>query len=168
MKKFLLKYSLDEYECDINWYKRFLKLSRFISKFSKDPSTKVGAVIADDMKRIVSIGYNGFPRGIQDDNRLEDRQKKYKIIVHAEANALLNANKSCEGCTLFTWPFQPCSNCASLIIQSGIKIVVSKENNVKRWKDNFELSAEILLEAGIKILLCDNKYNFYKLDYVWY
>jgi len=136
------------------WDERFLELAKLVGSWSKDPSTQVGAVIVDDNKRIVSIGFNGFPQGVEDsEERLFDRDKKYDIIVHAEANALMFANKSVEECTLYIWPFQPCSRCAGLIIQSGIKRVVSVINSDERWKKNFILSRQLFNEAGIIIQL---------------
>ena len=132
------------------WDKRFLDLAKLCGSWSKDPSTQVGAVIVDDNNRIVSIGFNGFPQGVEDsEERLIDRETKYDIIVHAEANALMFANKSVEGCTLYTWPFQPCSRCAGLIIQSGIKRVVSVVHDDERWKKNFTTARQLFKEAGI-------------------
>lgn len=133
-----------------NWDKRFLELAKLVGSWSKDPSTQVGAVIVDEDNRIVSTGYNGFPRGIKDcEKKLVDREQKYAIIVHAEMNALAFANKSVKGCTLYTWPFEPCSRCAGMIIQSGIKRVVSVINNDKRWEKNFVVSRQLFQEAGI-------------------
>ena len=132
------------------WDKRFLELAKLVGSWSKDPSTQVGAVIVDSNNRIVSIGFNGFPKGVEDsEKRLMDRDEKYGIIVHAEANALMFANGSVEGCTLYTFPFQPCSRCAGLIIQSGIKRVVCPKSNDERWRKNFELSRQLLDESGI-------------------
>jgi dCMP deaminase len=112
----------------------------------------VGAVIVDGNNRIVSIGFNGFPQGVEDsEERLVDRETKYDIIVHAEANALMFASKSVEGCTLYTWPFQPCSRCAGLIIQSGITRVVSVVHSDERWKKNFEISRKLLQEAHVRL-----------------
>ena len=136
----------------IKWDKRFLELAKLVGSWSKDPSTQVGAVIVDSENIIVSTGYNGFPKGIQDlEERLLDREQKYDIIIHAEANALLHAKRSVEGCTLYTWPFEPCSRCAGLIIQSGIKRVVSVINSDKRWEKNFTLARQLFNEAGIII-----------------
>jgi dCMP deaminase len=132
------------------WDYRFLDLAKFISGWSKDPSTKVGAVIVDKNNRIVSIGYNGFPKNIEDDDRLIDRNTKYNIIVHGEINAILFANKSVEGCTLYTYPFMPCQRCAGLIIQSGIKRVVSLANEIDRWEKDFELSRKLFVESNIE------------------
>lgn len=133
------------------WDKRFIELAIFISNWSKDPSTKVGAVIVDNDNRIISVGYNGFPQGIEDNNRLEDRDTKYKIIVHGEINAILFANKSVKGCTLYTVPFEPCPRCAGLIIQSGIRRVVAPVNKNDRWEDEFKISRQLFSEAGITL-----------------
>lgn len=147
------------------WDYNFLGLAKTVSAFSKDPSTKVGAVIADENNRVVSIGFNGFPKGIKDDHRLENREMKYKLIVHAETNALLFANGCVEGCTLYTWPFMPCCRCASSIIQAGIRRVVSLENKEERWLDSFRLSHDMFTEARIPLVLADasesKKYNWF-------
>lgn len=132
-----------------SWHHRFLDLAKLVSSWSKDPSTKVGAVIVDTKNRIVSIGFNGFPVGIDDDNRLSDRMLKYEIIVHAESNAIMFANKSLENCTLYTYPFEPCSRCASIIIQSGITKVVTLKNKTDRWEKDFELSRQLFKETNI-------------------
>ena len=134
------------------WDNNFLALANTVSMFSNDPSTKVGAVIVDDDNRVISIGYNGFPKGIRDDNRLSNRELKYEMIVHAEANALLFANAPVRGCTIYTWPFQPCSRCASLIIQAGIRRVVSVESKDQKWRENFQLAHDMMTEARIEII----------------
>jgi len=131
------------------WDIRFLELAKLVSSWSKDPSTKVGAVITDNKNRIVSVGYNGFPTGIEDDDRLNNRDTKYKIIIHGEMNAINFANKNLEHCTLYTYPFEPCSRCASIIIQSGITRVVTYENNIDRWEEDFKLSRQLFKEANI-------------------
>ena len=132
------------------WDRNFLQLAKTVSTFSKDPSTQVGAVIVDDDNRVISIGYNGFPKGIKDDNRLDNREIKYEMVVHAEANALLFANTPVKGCTIYTWPFQPCSRCAALIIQAGIRRVVSIENRDQKWYSNFQLAHDMMTEARIE------------------
>jgi dCMP deaminase len=138
-----------------NWDIRFLGLAKLISSWSKDPSTKVGAVIVDSNHRVVSLGYNGFPVGIEDDERLKDRETKYKIVLHAESNAIMFANTSLNNCTIYTYPFQPCSSCAGLIIQSGIKKIVCPNSSIARWKENFELSSKLFREANISITYYD-------------
>ena len=109
------------------WDIRFLELAKHISGWSKDPSTKVGCVVVGEDREIRSTGFNGFPRGISDDNeRLTDRNQKYPLICHAEENAIMHAARigvSLKGSTAFvTWP--PCSRCARSLIQAGIREVV--------------------------------------------
>ena len=145
-----------------DWDTRFLDLAEHVSKWSKDPSTKVGAVIVDSQRRIVSTGYNGFPVGVMDSyDRLTDRDTKYEMIIHAEANAILFAHQRMNGMTLYTTPFQPCSRCASLIIQSGISRVISYEieESKNRWTDSFKLAKELFDEAGVELLLLEKVYN---------
>lgn len=135
------------------WDHRFLDLAKLVSSWSKDPSTQVGAVITDKNNRIVSIGYNGFPQNVADDERLHDRDNKYKIIVHGEMNAILFANKSLENCTLYTYPFMPCPRCGAMIIQTGIKRIVSFTDAPERWKSEFEISKKLFKEANIELIL---------------
>ena len=126
-------------------------MAKLVSTWSKDPSTRVGAVIVDPSNRLVSVGYNGFPKGVTDNERLLDRDKKYDIIVHAEVNAILFSNRTLKGCTMYTWPFQPCPRCAGLIIQSGIRRVVSITNTNPRWVENFTTAKQLLLEASVSL-----------------
>ncbi len=138
------------------WDRRFLELAKLVASWSKDPSTQVGAVIADDKNRIVSIGFNGFARGVQDlTERLEDRDVKYKIVLHAEENALHFAHRDVSGCTVYTWPLMPCAACMSRIIQRGITRVVSVENDNPRWQEHFKLSRELAGEAGVEVTLLE-------------
>ena len=139
----------------MSWDDRFLELATVISDWSKDPSTKVGAVIVNKDKKIISTGYNGFPRGIKDDHRLDSRAQKYDLVVHAEANAIIHAKEPLDGCTIYTMPFMPCSRCAGLIIQAGIRRVVSVPSTEDRWSANFQLSKDMLLEA--KVLIWDGE-----------
>jgi dCMP deaminase len=138
------------------WDNRFLDMAKLVASWSKDPSTQVGAVIVDYNNRVVSIGYNGLPKDIIDHpNRLNDRNLKYKMIVHGEMNAILFANKSLEFCTLYTYPFMPCPRCAAMIIQTGIERVVSYNNMPERWKEEFELSQLLFKESCIQLDLYD-------------
>lgn len=135
------------------WNRRFLELSDFISEWSKDPSTKVGAVIVDLNRRIVSTGYNGLPIGVVDDkDRLEDREKKYKMILHAEENAIMFSRRDLSGCSLYVSSLPPCSHCASLIIQSGIKDVYVWDSVVpERWKESLKMTETMFEEAGVRL-----------------
>lgn len=135
------------------WDIRGLRLAREISSWSLDPSTKVGCYIADAKHMPVSFGFNGFPRGIADDDRLNDREVKYQIIVHAEANAILNAARDMQGATAYVYPFMPCAQCASFLIQKGIHRVVSIPNTNPRWVESFKLTEALLAEAGIGMVL---------------
>lgn len=137
-----------------DWNQRFLSLAEHIAQWSKDPSTQVGAVIVDPCRRIISTGYNGLPQGVDDtDNRLHTREIKYEMIVHGEINAILFAKQDLLGSTLYTWPFMPCSRCAGIVIQSGIKTVVAPLNDSPRWKDSFQLSQTMFAEAGVRLIL---------------
>lgn len=134
------------------WDNFFLGMAQYIAGASKDPSTKVGAVIVDDERRLVSAGYNGFPRGVADtEERLNNRDLKYKMVVHAEMNALLFARGSVKDCTLYTVPFTCCSQCCGRVIQSGIKRCVSYFSSNPRWQEDFRLTEEMFKEAGIKL-----------------
>ncbi len=136
------------------WDSRFLKLAEEIAKWSKDPSTQVGAVIVDEDNRIVSTGYNGFPKGIKDTKgRLDNREKKLQFVIHAEHNAILFANRSLVGCTLYVTPMMPCARCATVVIQTGIKRVVSttpSKKLVERWGADMENTKEMFREAGVE------------------
>ena len=138
------------------WDNRFLELAKHISGWSKDPSTKVGCVVVGEDREIRSTGFNGFPRGIDDDaSRLTDRDKKYPLICHAEENAIMHAARigiSLKGSTAYvTWP--PCSRCARSLIQAGIEEIVYPETKAipERWLEDFNTSNGMLLEAGIRV-----------------
>ncbi|NBX49669.1 CMP deaminase [bacterium] len=136
------------------WHERFLKIAQQIASFSKDPSTKVGCVLVRD-RRIVSTGYNGFPRNISDSlDRLTDRDQKYEMTVHAEVNAITTAalhGVSTEGCSAYV-TFNPCSRCAAVLINAGIDSVFIAGNSIvpDRWLQNFILASNMLAEAGVK------------------
>lgn len=152
--------------CEIDF--RFIELCNTVASWSKDRSTKVGSVIVGPDKEIRSIGYNGFPRGIDDtvEERYE-RPLKYKWTCHAEANAICNAARvgtPLKGCTMYLQWF-PCTNCALLIIQAGIKTVVASkpdfsdfkvEKNRQNWGEDFAISKQMFEEAGIEVIFYDN------------
>ena len=138
------------------WDRRFLELAKHISKWSKDPSTKVGCVVVGEDREIRSTGFNGFPRGIEDDsNRLEDREQKYPLICHAEENAIMHAARigiSLKGNTAYiSWP--PCSRCARSLIQAGVNEVVfpAGVDVPKRWRPDFDIAIAMMNEAGIAV-----------------
>lgn len=136
------------------WDKRFINLAEHIAGWSKDPSTKVGAVITDGENRIVSTGYNGLPRGTYDSEvRLLNRKEKYNLIIHAEENALLYARQPLGGCTIYVSAMPPCSRCAAKIIQCGIARVVAPMPNddatIERWSDDWIAALTMYDEAGV-------------------
>ena len=134
------------------WDERFLDLSDRIAIWSKDPSTQVGAVIVRSNRTLVSIGSNGFPRGVEDTfERYEDRETKYQMVVHAEINAILTATEELNGCTLYVSPLHPCPQCAAAIIQVGIKRVVSRVNRREDWKERLAVSQKMFEEAGVQL-----------------
>lgn len=142
------------------WDRFFLDLAKQYSTASRDPSTKVGAVITDG-KYFLSAGYNGFPQGIKDTKeRYENREIKYAIVNHAEINALLSAKRDIEGCFLYTYPFAPCIRCCCQFIQAKIRRVVAPilpDNLKERWEKDMKMTAEYLEEAGIELVLVDYK-----------
>jgi len=138
------------------WDKRFLDLATHISTWSKDPSTKVGCVVVGEDREIRSTGFNGFPRGIEDDEeRLADREQKYPLICHAEENAIMHAARtgvSLKGNTAYvTWP--PCTGCSRSLIQAGIvEVVYPADIEIpERWEKDFAMSVAMMEEAGIKV-----------------
>jgi dCMP deaminase len=146
------------------WYKRYLRLAAEVATWSKDPNTQVGAVVVGSKGQILSQGYNGFPRGISDSNkRLNDRDIKLSLIVHAEMNAIFNASYSgvsLDGSTIFIHGLPACSECAKGIIQVGIKrVIVSKQciENKPHWNDSWNKSKAMFAEAGIAVFVIDEK-----------
>lgn len=146
-----------------NWHQRYIELARHVATWSKDPSTQVGAVIVDQKRRVVSMGYNGFPRGVLDfDELYQNRFEKLKFICHAERNALDNSPHSVEQCSLYA-TFMPCNECAKSIIQRGITAVYTiepieerndtlfsnMENNSSRYNWNYTL--KMFDEADVKL-----------------
>jgi len=143
----------------MKWHRRFLELAELVSTWSKDPSSKIGAVIVDKNNRIISAGYNGFAVGVHESmKRLGNRDIKYKMILHAEENAILFAKRDLTGCALYVTMMPPCSHCASLIIQSGIKEVYAVKGEIpERWKESYKLTSQIFKEAGVKLRFIDYK-----------
>lgn len=138
------------------WDDRFIELAAHIATWSKDPSTKVGAVIVNPNRTILSLGYNGLPRDLKDDqNALLDREYKLARTVHAEMNAILSAPTRPTGCTLYTYPLPPCSNCAAHVIQAGItRVVCPKPAANSRWSESNEIAKEMFRETGIQLDYC--------------
>jgi dCMP deaminase len=152
---------MDETE---KWSLRFLRLAYDWSRYSKDPSTKTGSVIARPDRTVASIGFNGFPRRVQDTpERLHDREQKYRRIVHCEINAMLTAREPLHGYTLYNWPGRSCSRCAGPVIQSGITTIVSPsytEDMESRWGADAAIADEMLAEAGVQNVILPR-------DWIW-
>lgn len=144
-----------------NWDQFYINMVYLVSLKSKDESTKQGAVIVSPHNRVKSIGYNGLPRGVNDNiSERDERPKKYLWYEHAERNAIYNAETSLVGCTLYTNGC-PCPRCARAVIQSGIiKVIYDKEWNekdmeiLKKYPDSWESgifdSMEMFYEAGVE------------------
>ena len=149
----------------MKWHKRYLDLAKEVSKWSKDPSRKIGAVAVGSKGQILSQGYNGFPRGIEDFNsRYENREQKYQLVVHAEMNVIYNATfsgVSLDGATLYVYGLPVCSECAKGIIQVGIKnvhIFVDQDVNIK-WMESWDHTREMFSEAGVEFKAYFNDEN---------
>lgn len=135
---------------DSKWNKRFVELAEHVAQWSQDPSTKVGAVIVRPDKSLVSVGFNGFPRGVTDEN-LGDRDYKLARTTHAELNAILSAKTSVEGCAVYV-TLCPCSHCAAAIIQAGIKEVYYKptpKHLMDRWGSSFDTTFEMFNQSDV-------------------
>ncbi|WP_339022371.1 dCMP deaminase family protein [Spiroplasma endosymbiont of Crioceris asparagi] len=144
----------------IDWDTYFLAIVQLISMRSKDPNTKVGSVIVDDLNQVISTGYNGMARGVSDkdyswsndqSNGIENT--KYPFVVHSEANAIVSARRDIRGTKLYTSLF-PCNECSKLIIQSGIKEVIYSDNKYKNEVLTIA-SKRMLKDAGVKMIFKD-------------
>lgn len=141
------------------WSHRLFALCEHIAAWSKDPSTKVGALVVDG-KEILGLGYNGFPRGVDDlAERYADRPTKYSMIVHSEANALISASahgrERLRDCALYTTK-TPCSECAKLIIQFGLRDVFVRQpdgESAQRWLEDSKISRQMFEEAGVNLVI---------------
>jgi dCMP deaminase len=137
------------------WDEKYIDLARYFSTWSKDPNTKVGAVIIGKQGQILSQGYNGFPRGVEDTKeRLEEREVKLKYVVHAEQNCIYNASlhgASLSGSTLYVHGLPVCNECAKGVVQVGIKRVVMKfpAEISTSWDESFFYSSSMFKEAGV-------------------
>jgi dCMP deaminase len=122
--------------------------AKHIASWSKDPDHKVGAVIVDSRNHQISEGYNGPPRDVRDD--IADKDTRRMRSLHAEFNAILDANESLENATIFIYPYAPCAQCAAAIIQKKIGTVVYHvESDLKTWRASQEEALRMLEEAGI-------------------
>jgi dCMP deaminase len=138
----------------MTWDEYHLQQARGAAAKSKDPSTKVGARIVDFQSRLVSEGFNGPPRLVNDDLAQQAREIKLRVTLHAELNAILFARQSVVGYTLYVWPLQPCTQCAAAIIQVGISRVVTvlpSPEALVRWGDEWKLAREMFQQAEVQL-----------------
>ena len=139
------------------WDKRYMELAKAVSTWSKDPSKKIGAIAIGSKGQVLAQGFNGFPRGIDDsDDRLNDREIKYKYVVHAEMNLIYNATFngiSLDGSSVYIYGLPLCSECAKGLIQVGVKRIVMSKDSLEsaddKWLESFELTMQLLNESGI-------------------
>ena len=137
------------------WTRRYLDIAKEVGTWSKDPSKQIGAVAVGDKGQILSQGYNGFPRGVKDtDDRYNNREEKYKYVVHGEMNCIYNAcnsGVSLNGATLYVTGLPVCSECAKGIIQVGIKKVVMEypKDIPLVWEQSVQLTKQMFLEADV-------------------
>ena len=143
----------------LTWDEYFMGLAHLYALRSKDPNTQVGAAIVDENHRVVSVGYNGMPKGCSDDVFPWSRegailQTKYAFVVHAELNAILNSKYPVSGCTLYVSLF-PCNECAKAIIQAGIRRIVYESDKYQNT-DTTIASRRMLKAAGIELVQLEN------------
>ncbi len=152
-----------------SWDETFMQMCRVIANRSKDPNTQTGACIVNSDNIVVGLGYNGFPRGCSDDELPWGRDgefcdKKYAYVVHAEENAVLNANADTKGAMLYCSLF-PCNECAKVTIQRGIKEIIYESD---KYHDDpiWQASRRMLDMAGVKYrqYIPKNKLKFEKND----
>jgi|TARA_R100000081_G_C4745085_1_gene131175 dCMP deaminase len=138
------------------WDQRWLDIAGQVSSWSKDPSTKIGAIAVKD-KRLVATGYNGFPRGIEDtEDRWNNREEKYMYVIHAEMNCIYNANyhhQSLKGATMYIVGLPVCHECAKGIIQAGVSRVVATfaplDSVPMKWLESNAITEKMFKEAGV-------------------
>lgn len=134
------------------WVVRFLEMAALVAGWSKQESTKVGCVITDSKNRVISVGYNGYPKGVVDDYSFS-REEKLRRTIHAEENAILFANRSLEGATAYV-THHPCGPCTAKLIQVGISKVYYIQNASDfedRWKDDINSSESMFRDAGTDV-----------------
>ena len=152
----------------INWDEYFMGVAMLAARRSKDPSTQVGACIVSPDNIIISTGYNGMPKGCSDDEypwEREGDETKYPFVVHAELNAVLNANgRDLRGSKLYVALF-PCNECAKAIIQSGVKEVVYLSDKYDGTPLNLA-SKRMLDAAGVKYTQLRTSLKEITLDFV--
>lgn len=137
------------------WADRFMHMARIVASWSKDPTTKVGAVAVDDSKRILESGYNGLPMGVMDLDTRMARPAKYLWTLHAEANLVATAARSrLQGSTVYVTHLC-CAQCAALLINAGVARVVCGSGTTSMPREHFEAARQMLSEAGVVVDVID-------------
>jgi len=140
------------------WDDRFLSVARIAADWSKDPNAKVGAVIVDVRGQIAGVGYNGFPKLVEDSaERLQDQETKLEMVVHAEINAVLGAGTRARGSTIYVFGKPVCARCAGSLIQAGVTRVVGEEPAAEKageskWAKSGRIACQMMKEADIKFV----------------
>lgn len=133
------------------WDNRFIELAKVVASWSKDPSTQTGAVIVGPDNGVISVGYNGFPSGMPDNDDLyNDREEKYSRIIHCEMNAILRSGSIPKGCTLYTVPFMSCDRCVVHMLQASIRRFVAPKaegDRALRWAEAFKRTRRYISEC---------------------
>lgn len=149
-------------ESKIRWRNRMVNLAEHVSLWSRDKDAQVGAVLVSKKGGDITLGYNGFPMGVKDDARMDEKQTKLNIIVHAEVNAIIAAGSRAIDSDLYVFGKPICARCAGPIIQSGIKRVFALQPKIKGsyskptkphavdWHEMGRLAVEMLTEAGVE------------------
>lgn len=146
-------YSKENVVGETNWDRRYLELAKLVSGWSKDPKAQVGAIILDRNHHIVALGYNGFPRNVEDSAERLEGDLKNEMVVHAEENAILIAGPQCSGGTMYVVGKPVCSRCSGVIIQARIKIVIAaqpKKGTTSKWDKSGFIAQQMFSEANVK------------------
>lgn len=142
----------------MKWHNHFMALAETVASESKDPSTKVGATIVDTDNRIVSLGRNGYPQGVED--TYDDREEKLRRTIHAEVNAVLFSGRNLKGHTIYvTHP--PCAHCTAILVQSKIARIIYKPalpEFQSRWINDMVSAERLLKEAGYECVQHPSKF----------
>ena len=157
----------DNCKLSIGWIHYFFRIAKEVASKSKDPSTKVGAVVVNESKRILATGYNGIPIGVEDDintypERYDKTKQKYLCVSHAEANVIAFAASegvALKGSTLFV-TLHPCIECTKAIIMAGIKEIHCVDIDRDRsWTEHLPLAKRMLVEAGVTLFVYSSEHE---------
>lgn len=137
----------------VEWDRRFMSVAELASKWSKDPNAKVGAVLVDTQGQVAGVGYNGFPKLVEDSVERLTSEVKLELVVHAEVNAILGAGGRARGGTLYVHGKPICARCAGSIIQAGVARIVAaqpREPSDSKWDQSGIIAIKMFQEAQLK------------------